>query len=161
MRTAIIFYSRTGTTRRVADALAAELDADIGEIHCHRFRPGPLRYLMAGYHSVKGNLPTIEGPDMDFSSHDLVVIGTPVWTSHPSLPVRAFLAGKPDLPDRVALFLTHGGHSPAETAISEFAALLPHPLAGSLAIDHDTALKADISERVRTFAATLIANQAG
>lgn len=156
MRTAIIYYSRTGTTKILADALALELGADIGEIRCVRYRPGALRYLLAGYDSVKGNLPPIESPVMDLAGYDLVLIGTPVWTSHPSLPVRAFLAGKPDLPDRVALFLTHGGHSPVETAISECAALLPKPIAGNLAIQKDEVVKNNTSWRIHAFAQTLM-----
>jgi len=156
MRTAIIFYSRTGATRTVATALASALDADIGEIRCPRYRTGPLRYLIAGYNSVKGNLPSIEGPSVDPAEYDLVVIGTPVWTSHPSLPVRAYLATKPQLPRRIALVVTHGGHSPAETAIAELTALLPAPPVGTLALQNDRIVKEDPSDHINAFARTLM-----
>ncbi|MCR9136395.1 MAG: hypothetical protein NXI27_10400 [Alphaproteobacteria bacterium] len=155
MRTAIIYYSRTGTTRRMADALAAELDADIGEIQCPRYRRGPVRYLLAGYNSVKGNLPSIKDPAINPSSYDLVLIGTPVWTSHPSLPVRAYLAAKPSLPARIGLFVTHGGHSPAETALTELAALLPVPPAETIALQKDKVLSGDVSDRIHAFARSL------
>lgn len=125
LRTLIIYYSRTGTTATIARALANRLDADTREISCNRYTGGMLRYLLAGYDSVRGNLPEIEIPKFAAEKYDLVLIGTPVWTSHPALPVRAFLGGKPELPARVAVFLTHGGHSPAQTCIDELAELLP------------------------------------
>lgn len=155
MRTAVIFYSRTGTTRTVATALASAFDADIGEIRCPRYRNGLIRYLLAGYNSVKGNFPPIENPDIDPAGYDLVLIGTPVWTSHPALPVRAYLAAKPELPKKIALFVTHGGHSPVETAISELSALLPVPPVGTLALQKDAVVKDDPTERISAFVETL------
>lgn len=137
MRTLIVYYSRTGTTRRLATALAGALDAELAEIHCARYRRGWFRYLLAGYDSVKGNLPPIEVPSVAFGDYDLVLIGAPVWTSHPALPIRAFLAGAPALPARTALFLTYGGHSPAETAVAELTAVLPSPAEADLCLRSD------------------------
>lgn len=132
VRTLIVYYSRTGTTRALAAALADALGADLAEIRCKRYQGGLFRYLRAGYDSVKGNLPPIEVPPVAAADYDLVLIGGPVWTSHPALPIRAYLAGAPPLPDRIGLFLTYGGHSPARTAIEELAALLPGPFEASL-----------------------------
>ncbi|MFN3232006.1 MAG: flavodoxin family protein [Alphaproteobacteria bacterium] len=136
MKTLIIFYSRTGTTGKVASALAGRLDADLVEIRCDRFRPGPIRYLSAGYHSVKGNLPEIEVPEIK-GGYDLVLIGTPIWTSYPSLPVRAFLANQPVLPDRLGLFVTYGGQSDPEIAFNGMADALGHSVEGTLALKAD------------------------
>ena len=134
---AIVCYSRTGTTRTLAALLADRLSAPMEEIGCARFRPGGLRYLAAGYHSVRGNLPRIETPTIDLSGFHLALLGTPVWTSHPSLPMRAYLAMNPTLPERVAFFLTYGGHSPAETAIAELTDLLPVPPVATLAVSQN------------------------
>ena len=94
----IIYYSRTGNTRWLAQALADQLDAEVLELKCDRYRPGPLRYLRAGYDSVKGNIPPIDLPQRNYLAYDLVLLGTPIWTSYPALPLRAFLEGKPVLP---------------------------------------------------------------
>lgn len=61
-------------------------------------------------------------PQTRFLDYDLVLIGGPIWTSYPALPIRALLAGKPELPERVGLFLTYGGHSSPDKAIAEVAA---------------------------------------
>jgi len=122
VKTLIVYYSRTGTTRKLAQALADAFGADISEIRCDRYGPGPFRYLRAGYDSVKANLPPIDMPQTRFLDYDLVLIGGPIWTSYPALPIRALLAGKPELPERVGLFLTYGGHSSPDKAIAEVAA---------------------------------------
>jgi len=155
MKTAIVYYSRTGATAMLADALAKRLHAEAGAIHCPRYRAGALRYLLAGYDSVKGRLPEIQSPVLDLAACDVVLIGTPIWTSHPSLPARAFLASRPMLPMRTALFLTYGGHSPPETAIEELAALLPHPPVASLALKHEDILNGAFAASVGAFVRTL------
>ena len=137
MKTLIVYYSRTGNTAKVAKALEKLLDADMCEIRCDKYSGGVWRYLLAGYDSVAGRLPAITLPTFSVTNYDLVLIGTPVWTSHPSLPVRAFAADKPRLPDRIGLFFTYGGHSPAQKAVDELTALFAAPVKASLAIQSD------------------------
>ena len=75
MRTLIVFYSLTGTTRRMTEALAAELN----EIRCPRYHPGVFGFWQAGYASRKSKIPEIEPPKHKPSDHDLVVVGGPAW----------------------------------------------------------------------------------
>ncbi|MEO1160208.1 MAG: hypothetical protein AAFW74_07085 [Pseudomonadota bacterium] len=155
MRTLIVYYSRTGTTANIANALANRLDADKREIGCDRYTGGLLRYLLAGYDSVRGNLPEIEMTEFAAEQYDLVLIGTPIWTSHPSLPVRAFLDRKPDLPARVAVFLTHGGHSPAQTCIDEIELMLPVPIEAKLTFNSAQVSAGTFADDIDGFASEL------
>ncbi len=155
MRTLVVYYSRTGHTRAVAEALGNALDADLTEIHCDRYRGGMWRYLRAGYDSVKGNLPPIEGPAIAPDTYDLVVIGGPVWTAHPALPIRTFLSERPPMPRRIALFLTHGGHSSPERAFAEMEALLPTPAVATLALRDGEIDKGGLSTAIGGFATAL------
>lgn len=108
MRTLVVFYSLTGTTHRVAQALAAALEADLEEIHCpeYRRRFGVLR---AGYASWKGKVPKISGPEHDSSHYDLVLVGGPVWAWNACPPVRAYLMREAARLRTVAFFVTVGG----------------------------------------------------
>lgn len=155
MRTLIVYYSRTGTTATVARALANRLDADIREIGCDRYSGGMFRYLLAGYDSVRGNLPEIEMAEFAAEQYDVILVGTPIWTSHPALPVRSFLTRRPDLPARVAVFLTHGGHSPPQTCIDELAELLPVPVEAKLTFNSAQVAAGEFSDDVSDFAAQL------
>ncbi len=155
VRTLIVYYTRTGTTRTLANALATELKADVDEIQCERYRPGGLRYLRAGYDSVRGNLPPISIPAKNPSDYDLVLIGGPIWTSYPALPIRAYLDRAPALPARVAVFLTFGGHSPPEKAIEMMTSLLPRQIDAALTLSSDDVNGDALPEVVHSFAAGL------
>lgn len=151
MQTLIVTYSRTGTTRKLARAAADILSCDIAEIRCDRYRPGVLRYLRAGFDSVRGNLPPIDVPAIRFRDYDLALLAAPVWTSYPALPLRAFLQQKPDLPRRVGLLLTYGGHSPAEKAVECAQALLPQPICGSLCVNQEQVETGGVSIALEAF----------
>jgi hypothetical protein len=59
MRAPVVYYSLTGTTRRVAQALAAELDADVEEIRCPRYRRGFFGFWRAAHASWKCKIPEV------------------------------------------------------------------------------------------------------
>ena len=151
MKSLILYYSRSGTTAKVANALGTALCAYVVEIKCPRYQGGWFGYLRAGYDSVKGRLPPIDVPDLLFDDYDLVIIGAPIWTSYPALPLRSFLARKPKLPSRIAVFLTYGGHSPADKAINMVEGLLSVPLETSLEVPHDQVVKGQYSDAIDTF----------
>lgn len=151
MKTLIVYYSRTGTTAKLASVLAQALTADRVKIRCQRYSSGLLRYLRAGFDSVRGNLPPIEVPPIFFREYDQVLLGAPVWTSYPALPMRRFIDLAPDLPSRVGLFLTYGGHSPASKAIAYVEDLLPNPLVASLAIGSEDLKTGQISNDIEPF----------
>ncbi|WP_162651720.1 hypothetical protein [Lentilitoribacter sp. Alg239-R112] len=151
MKTLMLYYSRTGTTAKVARTLGLALDAQIAEIKCSHYRSNWLGYLIAGYDSVKGNLPPIEVPDLSWKNYDLVILGAPIWTSYAALPLRSFLSQKPDLPKRVALFLTHGSHSPAQKAVDFVSSLLPIPLEGVLDLPQSQITKDQFSDQIDGF----------
>lgn len=151
MKTLIVTYSRTGMTRKLARAVADILRADSTEIRCERYRTGFVRYLRAGFDSVRGNLPPIDVSAVQYQDYDLVLLAAPVWTSYPALPLRAFLNLKPDLPERVGLILTHGGHSPVEKAVAHVQALLPRPLCGTLCVNQEQVQVGDFSTVLEAF----------
>lgn len=111
MKALIIYYSRTGTTRKVAESLARELDAEMEEIVDLKNRKGPIGYIIGGRDAMKKQLTMIKPIDKKPSKYDLIIIGSPVWawTMTPAIRSylhqnRPFLKGK-----RIAAFCTMGG----------------------------------------------------
>lgn len=150
MRTAIVYYSLSGTTAKVAKALAGLLGGDLAEIRCTRYRPGILSFFRAGYDSVKGRLPAVDVPAADRPC-DLMIIAGPLWAGHPATPIRAFLAGDRGLPDKIGLVLTRGGSSP-DAAFAEMQAQLPAPAIARLALRAKDVQADAIAEALRAFA---------
>lgn len=111
----VVYYSRTGHTQQVAKALAERLGADLEPIREKRSRLGFMEYWRSGRESFFGILPTIEPSKHDPAGYDLVILGSPVWASQPSTPMRAFLAANRDKLKAVACFVTLGGSGAQKT----------------------------------------------
>src|SRR5512146_242084 len=91
IRALVAFYSRTGVTRLIAHQLARRLGADLLHIRDVRPRDGMLGYMRSALEAMHVTLPEIAHSVIDPSDYELVVLGTPVWASHVSSPVRRFL----------------------------------------------------------------------
>ncbi|MGO8907823.1 MAG: flavodoxin family protein [Bradyrhizobium sp.] len=129
----VIFYSRSGTTRKIATALSAMLGGSVEEIVEDRGRDGFFGYWRSIIEARRGHLPRILPARNDPSSFDLVVIGTPVWAWSVSSPVRAYLtANKGRLP-AVAFFCTLGGKG-SETAFAQMQSITGKPPRATCAI---------------------------
>ena len=104
MKILIVYYSRDGSTRKIAEELKAQLGADIEEITEPKGRGGPMGWIRSGKEASSGTVVPINPPKADPSTYDLVAIGTPIWAWNVSSPVRSyFMAMKGKLP-RVAFF---------------------------------------------------------
>lgn len=109
-RILVVYYSRTGSTRKVAETIADLLECDIEQIVDKKKRGGPIGFLTGAKDAAMKKLTTIQGDEKDPSSYDLVIIGTPVWANTMSCAVRTYLSRYSDrLPQQVAFFLTTGG----------------------------------------------------
>lgn len=122
-RTLMVFYSRSGTTRKIAESLAASLHCEIEEIAATTDRSGVLGYWRSAREATQKRPASIVRPKIDPAAYDLVIVGTPVWAWSVSSPVRAYLmANKARLPD-VALFCTFG-NAGAESAFAQMEAIV-------------------------------------
>jgi len=154
MKALVVYYSLSGTTRVVAEALAKELPADIEEIRCGRYRRGFSGFIRAGFDSWAGRLPPIEGLTHAPSAYDLVVIGAPMWVFHVATPVRAYLKQEAGKLSRAAFFLTHGG-SRADKAFHEMEALAGLPPKATLVMREADVKSRRIGSAVSSFATAL------
>lgn len=120
--------------------VAKALCADGEEIKASA-KTGWLGCLRADSDSVEGRLPPIVPPNVPLEESDLVITCAPIRMSYITLQLRPYLPQKPPLPDRVALFLTLGEHSPAEKIVKLVNRLLPVPLEASLKLPQDKVVK--------------------
>ncbi len=123
MQSRLVYYSRTGTTRLLADAISARLVAEEAEITCARYGPGLFGWLRAVRDSLRGVRPEIAFEVRDENT-DCLIIGGPVLAGSLAAPVRSYIAQLNHLPDRIGVFLTSGGPPPHPRAEEELRALL-------------------------------------
>jgi len=109
MNILIIFYSRTGTTKKVANLIKENLNCDIEEIFDTKNRKGFLGYIKSAIDAIKKKLTTLEKTNKNPESYDLIGIGTPIWASNISTPIRTYIVENKEKFKEVAFFCTEGG----------------------------------------------------
>ena len=152
----VVYYSRSGRTRRVAKALAGRLNSSFEEIVETRGRDGFLGYLRSIIEARRKQSADIAPARNDPSTFDLVVIGTPVWAWSVSSPVRAYLAANKNRLPEVAFFCTLGGKG-SETAFAQMQSIVGKPPRATCAITGREAYGpklATFAEALRTPAST-------
>jgi flavodoxin len=122
MKTLVVYYTRTGNTKFVAETVAAELAADTEEIIDKKKRQGMLGWLSAGRDAMGQKETEIAQTKRTLTDYDLVIIGQPVWAGNPTPAIRTYL-NKNDLSrKKVALFFSDAG---VRRAIEKTKALMP------------------------------------
>jgi len=146
MKTLVIYYSRSGHTRQVAEMLAQKLSADLQELVDRSLRKGPIGWLKSGRDAVKEKETELGPLDHQPRDYDLILVGTPVWAAHPAPAVRTFL-GSHDLGGkRVAFFCTMSTRGGEETFDIMKGLLSGGEPVGTLAI----AMKKRLTEKLST-----------
>jgi flavodoxin len=108
MKPLVVFYSRSGVTRKVAESLSQKLGCDVEEVVDTKNRGGLWGYITSGYGANRKRLTVIRDTKYDPSQYDLVIIGTPVWAGLMSVPIRTYITKNMDKLKRVAFFCTLG-----------------------------------------------------
>lgn len=121
MKTLIVYYSRTNTTKEIANKLQKELDCDIEEITDGNKYKGKLGFMKGGMNATMGRASDIDPVSKDPSDYDLVIIGTPVWSSNMATPIFTYLIKYKDQIKNMASFCTcmGGGYDKALANIAE------------------------------------------
>ncbi len=109
MKILIVYYSRTGATKKVAETLKRELNADIEEVQDIKNRMGFLGYLFAGRDATFGSLTDIKEVTKNPTEYDIVIVGTPIWAWNVTPAVRTYLTKFKGQFKKIAFFCTEGG----------------------------------------------------
>ncbi len=109
MKTLVVFFSRSGTTKKVAEAISNILGSDVEEVFDTKKRGGVLGWLRSGRDARAKKLTVIKPPKKDPGSYYAVIIGTPVWGGTLSTPIRTYITQYKQSFRQVAFFTTQGG----------------------------------------------------
>ena len=114
----LAYYSRTGTTRILAEFIATIFPCDVEEIRDIHDRHGIIGAVRSGWQGWLRRPAPIKNVVHRVLDYDLVVIGTPVWVGNPASPIRRYLLDNQTRFNRVAFFCSLGG-SGGDKALEE------------------------------------------
>ena len=154
MKTLVVYYSRTGNTRFVAEEITAELGADIEEIVDLKSREGKMGWLSASRDATSNHQTKIAETTRNPADYDLIAVGTPVWAWSPSSAIRTYIA-KHDLSGKnVALFFTLENNP--RGAVEKTKKLLPNSaIVGDLVLVKPLSNKDETKKKIIEWCATL------
>ena len=109
----VVYYSRSGNTRAVAEAIHAAVGGDIVELQ--PVTPYPEAYRattdQAKQELASGYKPPLKNRIEHIEAYDVVFVGSPNWWGTVAGPVRTFLSEYDLAGKRIAPFITHDGSS--------------------------------------------------
>ena len=129
----VVYYSRTGVTRKVAEYIAKQLGADIEEIIDMKKRSGIWGFLTGGRDALKRKETEINEIKKDPSKYDLVIAGSPVWAGNIAPAIRTYLNLRKTDIQSLAFFATSGGLT-QEKVFKEVRSLLDKELISLMGI---------------------------
>ncbi len=109
MKAVVVYYTRFGHNKAIAETVARELGADLRRIET----PREHGYAVMGFCSFFDIRMAIRPMDFDLKGVELVVLCCPVWAGKPAPPARAFLADARLEGRRLAVCFSSGGGSSA------------------------------------------------
>jgi flavodoxin len=130
----IVYYSRSGNTRRIANLIHQQVGGTLHEIQPEEPYPGSYNATVdqAKKEIQAGYKPALRSTLDDIESYDTVFVGSPNWWDTIAPPVATFLSEYDLSGKTIVPFCTHGGgglgrigqdiakQSPQSTVLSSF-----------------------------------------
>ena len=113
----IAYYSHTGNTRKVAEAIQKQTGGDLFEIETVESYPSEYKNmaLQAKLELANNVYPKLKSKVKNMADYDIVFIGSPNWWGNIAAPVSSFMAENDLKGKKVIPFITHGGKGEQNT----------------------------------------------
>ena len=147
----VVYYSRTGTTKKVAEEISKALKCDIESICDNKTRSGVKGYIICGFEGARRKIVKINAPKKKASDYDVVIIGTPIWGWNMSSLIRGYLTNYGKDCKNVAFFCTQGG-SGAEKAFKEMGEICGKRAVAVMALTTKEVNEGSHTDKVKVFA---------
>ncbi len=149
MKTAIVYYSMHGNVRYVSEKVAKELGADLIELVPVKAYPdkGAMQFIWGGSAVTFKKKPELEPYTFNASDYDLVIIGTPVWASNFTPPLRTFFENNDLTGKKIAVIATSAGGDSAKCVEAVKAAAKADSLAAVLSLTDPKDKPSDENEK--------------
>ncbi|MFX0138434.1 MAG: flavodoxin family protein [Candidatus Hodarchaeota archaeon] len=151
MNSLLIFYSRTGKTRKIAELISNSLNCEYEEIIDIKKRTGfIIGFFKCGYAATTGKLTTIKELQKNPENYDLIILGTPIWNKRMTPAIRTYITNNLGKFKDVAFFCTEGGKG-GPKAFENMAKLCKKEPLSTLEITKKDTKKELHHEKINTF----------
>lgn len=107
----IVYYSKSGNTKVIAEQIKSQTGGDIFEIEPLRAYPEDYKQTteQAKKEIAEGYKPALKNKVENIGQYDVIFVGSPCWWGTVASPVSSFLS-EYDLSGKTVIpFMTHGG----------------------------------------------------
>lgn len=150
----LVYYSKSGATRKVAEEIASATGAIIEEIIDKRSRSGFFGFITAGKDAASKKLTEIQKIENNPSKFSMVIIGTPVWAGNMAPAIRTYISENDLSRKKVALFCVSGGQNPGPV-FSDMKSLIKGNVLAEEHFQSKDVKSGSYAERARGFASKL------
>lgn len=94
MRSLVVYFSQSGSTKMIAEAVARTVGAEILELKpLKKLRGGNfMKHFWGGKQVTRKEQPELEPIIKNAADYDVIIIGTPVWVFNFTPAIRTFLS---------------------------------------------------------------------
>ncbi|MFX0142560.1 MAG: flavodoxin family protein [Candidatus Hodarchaeota archaeon] len=151
MKPLVVFYSRTGTTKKIAELISKSINCELEEIIDTKKRTGfIIGFLKSGYAAMKEKLTIIEKIQKNPELYDLIILGTPIWSSNMTPAIRTYISENKSKFKNIAYFCTEGGDK-GYKAFERMEILCEKKPVSTLEINKKEIKKATYVEKINSF----------
>lgn len=151
----IAYYSRTGNTRKVAEAIKEQLACDIEEIISIKDRLGAMGLIISGKEATFKTLADIKPIEKNPANYDLVIIGTPIWAGNISSPIRGYIEKYKTGFKNISAFCTMGGDN-TNLCFNEIEKICDKNLVAKLSVKAKEVNTTELARKVNSYCAEII-----
>ncbi len=157
----VIYYSRTGNSRVLAEAVAHALDCPVQALTVDAYGTPLLWYYFASRDALKGRTPELTSAPIDLSQIRTLVLIGPVWAGNPAPPLVSFVTSQMELPEKIGLFLTSGDPKFLSAPIEKFRYHLGRELDAAMTVGSRDPNTLTMQSKIAEFVDTLTKDTAG
>jgi flavodoxin len=149
-RNLVVFYSRSGHTKKVAEAVAASLQCDLEELVDMKKRGGLFGFIKSGRDAMRKAESDIKKVQKNPGDYDIVILGTPIWGGNMAPAVRTYINRYRDQLKGVAFLCTSGSGDP-QKSFSEMEEICGKAPVATVSVSAKDTDSGDFASAVETF----------
>ena len=111
MKSLVAYYSLTGKTKLVSQAIAEALQVELVEVEEVKPRRGFVTYFTGGFAATNNKGSKISPIDVNLKQYNTIFIGSPIWASRPTPAINSFIYNTNFEGKSIVPFFTMGGNN--------------------------------------------------